>query len=369
MNNKKIVHLTSVHLRYDIRIFQKECISLSKAGYNVTLIVADGKGNEVKNGIKIIDVVSSLSTSRLVRILKFTRLVYIAALKLEADLYHFHDPELIPVGLKLKKAGKKVIYDIHEDLPRQTLSKDYIPKLFRVPLSAILEYYENNSIKQFEAIITATPFIYNRVFKLNEKSVNINNFPITSELIIKNQLEEKENAVCFVGAISRLRGVNELVKAAFMANVKLYLAGRFTESDFEHEVKNLHEWNNVVECGQLDREQVANLMAKCIAGIVTFLPAPNHCNAQPNKMFEYMSAGLPVICSNFPLWKEIIEINECGICVNPSDPKSIADGIKKVATSYKIATKFGKNGEMAIIEKYNWEAENRKLIDLYKNLI
>ncbi len=369
MKNKKIVHLTSVHLRYDIRIFQKECISLSKAGYDVTLIVADGKGTEIIEDIKIIDVVTSLASSRFVRILKFPRLVYLAALKLQADIYHFHDPELIPVGLKLKKAGKKVIYDIHEDLPRQTLSKEYIPKLFRVPFSVILEYYENKSIKQFEAVIAATPFINNRVLKLNEKSVNVNNFPITSELVLQKALEEKENAVCFVGAISRLRGVKELVEAAFLVNVKLYLAGKFTESDFEQEVKELPGWKNVVECGHLDREQVANLMAKCIAGIVTFLPAPNHCNSQPNKMFEYMSAGLPVICSNFPLWKEIIETNECGICVNPSDPKSIADGIKKIATSYKFAAKFGKNGELAIKERYNWEAESIKLIDLYNNLI
>jgi glycosyltransferase involved in cell wall biosynthesis len=363
MNKKNIVHLTSVHLRYDIRIFQKECISLSKAGYNVTLIVADGKGTEIVKGIKIIDVVSSLASSRIVRILKFPRLVYLAALKLQADIYHFHDPELIPVGLKLKKAGKNVIYDIHEDLPRQTLSKEYIPKLFRVPLSAILEYYENKSIKQFDAVITATPFIKNRVLKLNKKSVNINNFPITSELVLQNALEEKEDAVCFVGAISRLRGVKELVQAAFLVNVKLYLAGKFTESDFEQEVKGLPGWKNVIECGHLDRKEVANLMAKCIAGVVTFLPAPNHCNAQPNKMFEYMSAGLPVICSNFPLWKEIIEANECGICVNPSDPNAIASAIKK------IGLKMGKNGQVAIKEKYNWEAESKKLIDLYNNLI
>ena len=365
MINKKIVHLTSVHLRYDIRIFQKECISLSKAGFDVTLIVADGKGNEIINDIKIIDVVSSLASSRIVRILKFPRLVHVAALKLEADVYHFHDPELIPVGLKLMKAGKKVIYDIHEDLPRQTLSKDYIPKLFRVPLSAILEYYENKSIKQFEAVITATPFINNRVLQLHEKSVNINNFPITSELVLAKELEKKENAVCFVGAISRLRGVKELVEAVFLANVKLYLAGKFTESDFEQEVKQLPGWKNVVEYGHLDRKQVANLMANCIGGVVTFLPAPNHCNAQPNKMFEYMSAGLPVICSDFPLWREIIEANECGICVNPSDPEAIAKGIKKIAFSSKAGAKFGKNGKLAIKEKYNWEAESKKLIDLY----
>jgi glycosyltransferase involved in cell wall biosynthesis len=368
MNNKKIVHLTSVHLRYDIRIFQKECISLSKAGFDVTLIVADGKGNELKNNIKIIDVVNSLAQSRLVRIIKFPRLVYKEALKLDADVYHFHDPELIPVGLKLKKIGKIVIYDIHEDLPRTILTKEYIPKLFRIPLSIALEYYEDRSIKKFDAVVTATPFINNRVLKLMPQTLTVNNFPIISELVLSNVSNEKENAICFVGAISKLRGVKQLIEATEFANVKLYLAGSFSEIDFELEVKQLSGWKNVVEFGQISRIEVANLMSKCVCGVVTFLPAANHCNAQPNKMFEYMSAGLPVICSDFPLWRDIIEDNNCGLCVDPYDPVSISEGIKKIANSEKLITEMGSNGQNAVKEKYNWESESKKLVELYNNI-
>ena len=369
MRIKKIVHLTSVHPRYDIRIFQKECLSLSMAGYDVTLIVADGKGNEIKNKINIIDVANALAKSRLVRIFKFPGMVYEAALKLDGDVYHFHDPELIPVGLKLKRAGRKVIYDIHEDLPRQTLTKDYIPKLFRVPLATVLEYYEDRSVKKFNAAVTATPFINQRFLKLNHKSVNINNFPITSELVLSNSADEKENAVCYVGGISRLRGVKQLIEATALANVKLYLAGSFSESDFEQEVKQLPAWKNVIECGQLNRKEVAAVMAKCICGVVTFLPAPNHCNAQPNKMFEYMSASLPVLCSDFPLWREIIKDNGCGVCVDPALPAAIAEGIKRIAGDAIAMVGMGRNGQAAVKEKYNWEAESVKLIDLYNNLV
>jgi glycosyltransferase involved in cell wall biosynthesis len=369
MRNKKIVHLTSVHPRYDIRIFQKECLSLSKEGYDVTLIVADGKGNEILNHIKIIDVASYPASSRLVRIFKFPDMVYEAALKLDADVYHFHDPELIPVGLKLKKAGKIVIYDIHEDLPRQTLTKDYIPKLFRIPLAAVLEFYENRSVKKFNAIATATPFINKRFLILNHKSVNINNFPIISELELTNGSNEKENAICYVGGISRLRGVKQLIEATELANVKLYLAGSFSEPDFELEVKQLTSWKNVIECGQLNREQVALVMAKCICGVVTFLSAPNHYNAQPNKMFEYMSASLPVLCSDFPLWRQIVEDNGCGICVDPANPASIAGGIKRIKDDENLMVEMGKNGQMAVMQKYNWEAESKKLFYLYNSLI
>lgn len=369
MKDKKIVHLTSAHLRYDIRIFQKECVSLALKGYDVTLVVADGNGNETVNGVKICDAVNSMPKSRLSRILKFPKLVLKEALKLDAEIYHFHDPELIPVALKLLRAGKKVIYDIHEDLPRQTLTKEYIPKLFRLPLSIILEYYENWSINKFSAIVTATPFIHKRIVKLNPNCINVNNYPLISEFTSSFDLNSKENAVCFVGALSRLRGIRELIEAAYLAGFKLYLAGRFSEYDFHEEMKMEIGWKNVVECGQLDREGVAELMSRCICGMVTFLPAPNHGNSQPNKMFEYMSAGLPVICSDFPLWKAIIESEKCGVCVDPSEPRAIADAILKVSKLVKGGNRIGENGKLAVQEKFNWEMEKKKLYEIYYSLV
>jgi len=364
----KVVHLTSAHPRSDTRIFLKECSSLSNAGYEVTLIVADGKGDEIKNNIRIIDVARDGDQSKLKRIFKLPGLVYQAALKADGDVYHFHDPELISVGIKLKKAGKKVIYDIHEDLPRQALAKEYIPRFLRVPLSAVIEYYENRSVKKFNAAITATPFINQRFVKLNPNSVNINNFPIIGELAMPEAGKEKENAICFVGEIDGQRGVKQLIEATALCNVKLYLVGTFSGPDFKNEMKELPAWQNVIECGQLSRKEVAEVMAKSICGAVTFLPIPNHCNAQPNKMFEYMSASLPVLCSDFPLWKEIIEGNKCGICVDPENPASIAEGIKKIAGDVNIMNQMGRNSHDAIIHKYNWEIESKKLIDLYHNL-
>lgn len=365
---KKVVHLTSAHPRFDTRIFLKECSSLSKAGYEVVLIVADGKGDETISNIRIIDVAKENKQSKLRRIFKLPSLVYQAALKEDGDVYHFHDPELISVGIKLKKAGKKVIYDIHEDLPRQALAKEYIPKFLRVPLSFLIEFYENNRVKKFNAAITATPFINKRFLKLNPNSVNINNFPIIGELAMSGFGKEKENAICFVGGIDEQRGVKQLIEATAICNVKLYLVGTFSETDFKNKLKELPAWQNVIECGHLSRKEVAQVMSKSICGAVTFLPIPNHCNAQPNKMFEYMSASLPVLCSDFPLWKEIIEGNKCGVCVDPQNPTSIAEGIKKIADDVKIMTQMGKNGYDAIINKFNWEKESEKLIILYQNL-
>lgn len=370
MMKNKIIHLTSVHPRDDIRIFQKECKSLIER-FEVVLIVADGKGNELKNGVQIIDVVKSKFKSRLLRFIWVTRLIYKAALEENGTIYHFHDPELIPVGLSLMKFGKKVIYDVHEDLPRSTLSKEYIPFFFRKMLSFLLEYYENYSAKKFNAVISATKHINNRFIKLNKNSVIINNYPFKYELI-KAGIENyhlKENAICYIGAISRLRGVKELIEASKMADVKLYLAGSFSEKDFELEIKKLESWSNVIYFSHVSRDIVSEIMSKSICGIVTFLPAPNHCNSQPNKMFEYMSASLPVICSDFPLWRNLIEENNCGICVIPDNISAIVEAIQRLANDKQLSFDMGNNAYKAIIEKYNWDTEKVNLFKLYNNLL
>jgi glycosyltransferase involved in cell wall biosynthesis len=110
-------------------------------------------------------------------------------------------------------------------------------------------------------------------------------------------------------------------------------------------------------------------MGQSKAGVVTFLPAPNHIDSQPNKMFEYMSAGLPIITSNFPLWKEIVEGNSCGICVNPLESKEIAEAIEYIVSHPKGAEQMGQNGKRAVLEKYNWQVEEKKLFEVYEELI
>lgn len=129
----------------------------------------------------------------------------------------------------------------------------------------------------------------------------------------------------------------------------------------EQEVRAYVGWHKVNEFGYQNRVAVANIMCQSKAGIVTFLPSPNHTDAQPNKMFEYMSSGIPIITSDFPLWREIVEGNHCGICVNPLDPIEIANAINYIIRNVDSAELMGINGQRAIKEKYNWEVEEEKL--------
>ena len=362
---RRIVHLTSAHPRNDPRIFIKQCRTLAASGYDVTLVVADGEGDARTDGVAIADV--GRLPGRLQRILKTTQRVFDKAIALDADIYHFHDPELIPAGLKLKRHGKAVIFDSHEDVPRQLQGKPYLGPVSRRVLPALFSAYERFACSRFDGIITATPFIRDSFLKINPVTVDINNFPIIDEFAGPLSWTMKRNEVCYVGAISGIRGIRQLVEAGTMlrSGARLNLAGRFFDPAVEAEVRAHPGWRHVSDLGFLDRAGVRDVMSRSVAGLVTLLPLPNHVDSLPTKMFEYMSSGIPVIASNFPLWRDIIEGNQCGICVDPLDPQAIATAIDHLVTNPDIAKSMGERGRKAVLEKYNWSIEAARLTDFY----
>ncbi len=368
MSPYKFAHLSSAHSRFDTRIFFKECTSLANHGYNVSLIVADGYGHEVRSNVAVHDV--GVSKGRLDRIRNVPDRVLAKAVDLDADIYHLHDPELIPIGIKLKKLGKVVIFDAHEDLPKQILGKPYLNRSIRFVLSKILVRYERWACRKFDAVISATPHILDKFSKINPNSIDVNNFPLLGELSNTREWSKKQNEVAYVGGIAKIRGVEEIVEALnYTQGVHLNLAGDFSDNSLEVKVKNHSAWSKVNELGYLNRQQVKEVLASSKAGLVTLHPVINYLDALPVKMFEYMAAGIPVIASNFPLWKEIINGAQCGLCVDPLDPKAIAEAIQYLVDHPDEAEKMGKNGRLAVEEKYNWEIEEQKLLQVYGDLL
>jgi hypothetical protein len=283
-NMNKVCHITSAHPRKDTRIFLKQLLSLKEEGYECFQIVADGLGDENNQNIQILDV-GNYRNNRLKRMAFGTRKILKRALETDAEIFHLHDPELLRITGKLLKNGKKVIYDAHEDLPRQILSKHWIPLFFRKTISRLAERYENKKVAKLTAVITATPFIRDRFLEINPTTVDVNNFP---ELSMFNHPvhSDSTNGVCYVGGLSVERGIGELVSATEIANCKLHLAGNFIPEDYKTKVEAIKGWENVSYYGVVDKKQIVEIFSKSYAGLVTLYPLENYKDALPVKMFE-----------------------------------------------------------------------------------
>jgi glycosyltransferase involved in cell wall biosynthesis len=365
----KIAHLTSAHPFTDIRIFHKQSVSLVENGYDVYLIATNCE-SQLMSGVTIIGI-DREGKGRFSRMLNTTRDVYRKALELNADVYHFHDPELLPYALKLTRRGKKVIYDVHEDVPKQIMDKHWIPKIFRGIISFMFAAYESYVAKRIAGIISVTDIICDRFRRVNSNVEMVANYPLLEETkkLQSLNIEKNERQICYIGGLFPTRGVKELVQALEKIDVKLVLAGKFAPAQFENEVRQLKGWEKVDFLGHIDRDKIISVLKSSYAGLVTLHPTRSYKEALPIKMFEYMAAGIPVIASDFPIWRKIIEDANCGICIDPLDVNEISNGIEFFLDNPKKAEEMGRNGQEAFLNKYNWSVEEQKLLAFYKNLI
>jgi glycosyltransferase involved in cell wall biosynthesis len=371
-NCKKVCILSSVHPAFDARIFYKEAKKLVADGYDVTLIAQHTK-DEIIDGIKIIALPKP--KNRAERFLKLDYLTYKKTLKQKADIYHFHDPELLLWMVRLKKkTGACVIYDVHEDVPSQILSKEYIPRPFKELISIFFKFFEKFFSKNFDFIITSTDAIKDKFVKYNQNVISIKNY-ISVEHVRNSQIKVRGKMsnfkIIFVGGIYQERGIIEGIQAINLLQdlpIKFVLYGS-ADDRFLSKLENLDRLKKLEYRGIISYSEVIDKLIEADIGFLCDYPLKRHIEGLPVKLFEYMAAGLPVIASNFSLWKEIVEGNKCGICVNPLKPKEIAKAIEYLIENPEEAKNMGRNGRKAIVEKYNWENEGEKLSEVYKKLL
>jgi len=365
----RIVHLTSVHGRKDVRILIKECASLARAGYDTHLAVADGQGPERCEGVQIHDV--GAAGGRAARMLGRPWALLRMARALDARVCHFHDPELIVAGLLLRAQGRRVVYDAHEDVPRQILNKPWIPAVLRRPVAWLFERLENFAVRRFDAVVAATPHIARRFSANNPHCVDINNYPILQELAPaggQRPARPDGRTVCYIGGIGENRGAVQLVAALERLDARCILAGAFESPALEARLRAMPGWSKVDYRGFVDRQGVAAILAESDVGVVLLHPIPNYLDSLPIKMFEYMSAGLPVLASDFPLWRDIVEAGGAGLCADPRDTAHIAAAMQALLGDPARRQAMGRAGRRIVETERNWGTESAKLTALYRTL-
>jgi glycosyltransferase involved in cell wall biosynthesis len=368
----RVVHLTSAHGPLDVRIFHKECRSLVRAGYEVIEI-----GNFAFNGIVDGVTIRGLdrkggrlqrSTVSLIRIAR-------EAMRAGGDLYHLHDPELLLVGLLLRAAGRRVIYDIHEDLPRTVLFKAYLPQGIRRPLMWATEFVENMLARQMSGLIAATPALGERFRSFKRNTIVVNNYVILDEFTPRSSPADDPQppAVTYYGGMSTERGIHEMLAAMDLLpkqlGVKLELAGSFYVQAQQNDVMAGPEWQHVIWHGELGRADLASLLRRVRVGLVVLHRHPAYLTSHPTKLFEYMAAGIPVVASDFPLWRSIVENAGCGLLVDPFDASRIAAAIERLITNPDEAKRMGMRGRKAVERHFNWAIEEQALLSFYVSLL
>lgn len=369
-NGKRVVHITTVHHPYDPRIFYKQCMSLKKAKYDVYLIAQ--KAEHEQNDIKHIPLQSY--TSRWKRMILGTMSAYKKAKRLNADIYVFHDPELMLVGALLKKRHNIVIYDIHEDYVTSILQKNYIPRIFRTWIAKIYKLIEKILTRNMELCLAE------KYYKdLYGRGTCILNYPLINENLLQNKQSEnkmRENKVLYTGNVTVDRGA--LIHAKIPKidpNVSVQFIGKCPRSlaDKIYEVagnqKDQIHLRGIDQFIVKDEIEAMYHQHHWLAGIALFPPTEHYMKKELTKFFEYMNAGLPIICSNFPVWKKFIETYKCGIAVDPYNEEEIKNALNTLRNNPQLANEMGKNGRKAVQEELNWLSEERKLLDWYEQLL
>jgi glycosyltransferase involved in cell wall biosynthesis len=369
----KITHLSSVHPPGDNRIF-KMCKYIARAGEEVSYVVPTDR-DRVDEGVAIKAVPEASARWR--RMLRTTWHVYRRAFEERADIYQFHDPELIPIGLALRILTKsEVIYDIHENVPAQMLSKSYLPWLLRKAMVRVFDWFERLSARRMSALVTANEDINERFIGVSDRIVSIHNYADRDEFRNIPEADDSryKSGLVFHSAASERTSFPAVLRAVELipkeVEFKLVVTG-YSASEV-HEAERLMQRSpnqRLESLGLLARAEFAETLSRSAVSLVLYDQARNHSSIRSNRFYESMAAAAPVIVPDFPEWRTTVESIGCGLAVDPADPEAIAGALNYLLTHPEQAAAMGKRGRRAFLQIYSWERETERLLELYSMLL
>lgn len=365
----KVCHITSVHPPEDVRIFKKECTSLAKYGYDVYL-VQQGDSYE-KNGVHIVGF-GEKSGGRIKRMTKYARKAYNIALDIDADLYHIHDPELLPYGLLLHYKGKKVIFDSHEHYALQIRLKKCIPKLLRNLVANLYHEIETFICKRISGVVKCGNVDGKDIFEGRAKRcVDIFNYPVLEDFFPDDTFIKNEEYFCYFGSLTEDRGITELVKVSYRLKLKLFLAGTFPDIEYKNLLMAMNEFEYTKYLGIIDHSEVRKLMSSAFCGVNILHNVGQYAimETMPIKVFEYMACGIPVVLNNNKFNTEFVKKHNVGMVVDPQNIDEIAKAILFFKNNKNEGEKMGLIGRRIVVENYSWQLQEKKLVNFYGEIL
>lgn len=358
----RICMLSSLHPADDPRIVEKEARALAAAGHRVTVVARPPAPSDRGNiEFKLVD---SPVSGGWKRRRALAREACVLARSSQPDVVQFHDPELIFSALAMRSGSCRIVYDAHEDVPADIRSKTWIPRALRLPVATLVGVVERLTARRFDAIVAATPTIADRFRRYGARVVLVRNSAKLTEFTGALLPASRKRQAVYVGRVSFDRGLREMAEACRAIDLPLAIAGKIGSEEESWLSRN---GTGVIWRGKLDRAGVAALLNESSVGISLLHPEPNFLHAFPTKLFEYMAAALPIVTSNLPASRTIVEQAGCGIVVAHDDAEAVKNALSALSHG-EAARNMGLRGRKVVFEQYNWARDADALIDFYKQL-
>jgi glycosyltransferase involved in cell wall biosynthesis len=365
----RVCLVSTAHPASDIRVFEKEAVSLVKAGFDVYLVARSSESCTI-DSVHVIS--NGVPKGRLGRFTVGLPRTVIRALRVHAQVYHLHDPELLLALPLLRLIGKTVVLDFHEDIPFDILGKAWLgPPWLRRVLSTAARRFLSTAVCLSNASIAATPPIAVRLGHPG-KVVTLRNLVRVQEFDSAQAAPRPDDSTLlavYAGGLSRARGIDRILDAtATMRHpIKLLLLGAWENPRFQDECSAKPGWASTRYVGLVSSQPANGYVKSADIGIALYCPLPNHMDTMPNKPFEYMAAGLPMVMSDFPYWRATF--GECALFADPDDTNAVARCLDELAGSRDLCRRLGKAGRHLVETEYSWEQEQDKLVQLYRKLV
>lgn len=358
---KKFCFLTSASRNYQFLILKRQARTLIDNGFDVSICVSDNGRRETVDGIHYIPN-GYCRGGFFKRFFVLPRLMYRAAISVDADVYQIEAPDLLNIGVKLKKKGKKVLFNCMEGYPYNFYKKTKLPRFIAHWCVFFMAFSMKRALMKYDTVFAVSEDIINNMDRWGVKrTVLLGNFPEVNKdynLSLETYLK-RENRVIYYGHIPKsscqenvIRAINEI------PNVNYLIAGKFWHNEYLTQLELLEGWKRVEFIDGFDRSQLPTILSRCtISNTARDLSREQSSNGSMGiiKIFESMEAALPIIFVDVPVYRRLVEEYHCGVLVDVHNVDSIKDAIDYLVSHKEEAYIMGQNGRRAVIEKYSWD--------------